>query len=138
MLKQRLYVWKRLSFSITYRRNGFEVLPVSRNFTLRAVILWSLSCRESVIWDAGNALLLELDDKDVACLSDLLRSSDSLRASSLADLDRLPSSIQDLQRKIESCKEKTEVARAEVVADSGIDMLPKELDEVLRKEKNAD
>ncbi|KAI4311499.1 hypothetical protein MLD38_036390 [Melastoma candidum] len=75
------------------------------------------------------------DDKDVAGLSDLLRGSDSLRASSLADHDRLSSSIQDLQRKIESCKEKTEVARAEVVADSAKDMLPKELDEVLRKEK---
>ncbi|KAI4311486.1 hypothetical protein MLD38_036378 [Melastoma candidum] len=74
------------------------------------------------------------DDKDVAGLSDL-RGSDSLRASSLAGLDRLSSSIQDLQRKIESCEEKTEVARAEVVADSAIDMLPKELDEVLRNEK---
>ncbi|KAI4311569.1 hypothetical protein MLD38_036455 [Melastoma candidum] len=62
-------------------------------------------------------------------ITDLLRGSDSLCASALADLDRLSSSIQDLQRKIESCKEKTEVARAEVVADSAIDMLPKELDE---------
>ncbi|KAI4311031.1 hypothetical protein MLD38_035968 [Melastoma candidum] len=41
--------------------------------------------------DLGSVLR---DDKDVVGLSDLLRGSDSLRASSLADLDRLSSSIQ--------------------------------------------
>lgn len=41
----------------------------------------------------------------------------------------------DYQKKIDECKQKTEQARSEVVADAELDLLQRELDEELEKER---
>nr|XP_043613377.1 kinetochore protein SPC24 homolog [Erigeron canadensis] len=71
--------------------------------------------------------------KDIDSLNYCLNTSRSLRSTSRSDLAALHSSLQDYQKKIDLCKQKTEDAKAEVALDAEIDMLQKELDEELHR-----
>ncbi|KAF5750789.1 hypothetical protein HS088_TW03G01129 [Tripterygium wilfordii] len=75
------------------------------------------------------------DERDMKTLTQCLEQSKSLQSSFFADFNEIQSSIEDYQRKIDACKEKTEKAKSEVAADSDFDLLQKELEEELQKER---
>ncbi|KAK4268508.1 hypothetical protein QN277_025158 [Acacia crassicarpa] len=84
----------------------------------------------------SNDLVNVLKDKrDLNCLTLCLEQSNSLSASCNADFNEVRSLLQDYQKKIDECKQKTEQARSEVVADAELDLLQRELDEELEKER---
>ncbi|KAK4755440.1 hypothetical protein SAY87_009197 [Trapa incisa] len=74
------------------------------------------------------------DSKDVSNFSHCLQLSQALQFSCDSDSSEVNSLLQDYQRKIDECKEKTEAARCEVVGDAELDQLEKELHEELEKE----
>ncbi|KAH7553832.1 hypothetical protein JRO89_XS12G0063600 [Xanthoceras sorbifolium] len=69
------------------------------------------------------------DKRDINTLTQCLDHSKSLHSCCDADLNQLQSSIQDYQRKIDVCKQKTEQAKSEVAAEAEVDHLQIELEE---------
>ncbi|CAL9002880.1 unnamed protein product [Prunus brigantina] len=75
------------------------------------------------------------DKKDLNNLERSLQHSKALRSSCDADFNEVQNLLQaDYEKKIDACKQKTEVAYSEVVADEEIDLLQRELDEVIETE----
>ncbi|XP_044472705.1 kinetochore protein SPC24 homolog isoform X2 [Mangifera indica] len=75
------------------------------------------------------------DRKDLNSLTQCLDHSKSLHSSCEADFNSVLNSIQDYEKKIEVCKQKTERAKSEVAAEAEVDHLQKELEEELEKER---
>ncbi|KAL5740411.1 hypothetical protein ACOSP7_029295 [Xanthoceras sorbifolium] len=75
------------------------------------------------------------DKRDINTLTQCLDHSKSLHSCCDADLNQLQSSIQDYQRKIDVCKQKTEQAKSEVAAEAEVDHLQIELEEECEKER---
>ncbi|XP_028786407.1 kinetochore protein SPC24 homolog [Neltuma alba] len=75
------------------------------------------------------------DKRDINCLTQYLEQSNSLSSSCNADFNEVRSLLEDYQKKIDECKQKTAQARSEVVADAELDLLQKELEEELEKER---
>lgn len=74
------------------------------------------------------------DKKDISNLNQILEHSKALQSSCAADFDEVHSLLQDYQNKIDACKQKTDEAKSEVIADSEIDRLQKELEEEIERE----
>ncbi|XP_034220802.1 kinetochore protein SPC24 homolog [Prunus dulcis] len=74
------------------------------------------------------------DKKDLNNLEHSLQHSKALRSSCDADFNEVQNLLQDYEKKIDACKQKTEVAYSEVVADEEIDLLQRELDGVIETE----
>ncbi|KAH7514679.1 hypothetical protein FEM48_Zijuj11G0115500 [Ziziphus jujuba var. spinosa] len=87
----------------------------------------------------GDDLVAVLKDKrDINNLTQCLENAESLRASSNADLEEVQSLLQDYEKRIDACKQKTETAKSEVIADEELDRLQQELEDELEKEIVAD
>ncbi|KAI5325964.1 hypothetical protein L3X38_035038 [Prunus dulcis] len=78
------------------------------------------------------------DKKDLNNLEHSLQHSKALRSSCDADFNEVQNLLQDYEKKIDACKQKTEVAYSEVVADEEIDLLQRELDGVIETEMVTD
>ncbi|XP_007206762.2 uncharacterized protein LOC18775009 [Prunus persica] len=74
------------------------------------------------------------DKKDLNNLEHSLQHSKALRSSCDADFNEVQNLLQDYEKKVDACKQKTEVAYSEVVADEEIDLLQRELDGVIETE----
>ncbi|KAL6278193.1 hypothetical protein ACE6H2_021794 [Prunus campanulata] len=74
------------------------------------------------------------DKKDLNNLEHSLQHSKALRSSCDADFNEVQNFLRDYEKKIDECKQKTEVAYSEVVADEEIDLLQRELDGVIETE----
>uniref|UniRef100_A0A0R0JEH9 Uncharacterized protein n=1 Tax=Glycine max TaxID=3847 RepID=A0A0R0JEH9_SOYBN len=72
--------------------------------------------------------------RDFNNLSHSLQQKLALSSSCDSDLDDVRSSLQDYQKKVDTCKQKIEEARSETAADADLDLLQRELEEELEKE----
>ncbi|KAK4759385.1 hypothetical protein SAY87_022516 [Trapa incisa] len=75
------------------------------------------------------------DRKDMNNLAYCLQQSQALQSSCDTHSSEVQSFLQDYQRKIDECKEKTEAAISKVVVDVELDQLERELHEELAKER---
>ncbi|KAK7294740.1 hypothetical protein RJT34_17635 [Clitoria ternatea] len=84
----------------------------------------------------GDDLVKVLQDpRDLNNLSQCLHHTLSLSSTCDSDLNNVRSSIQEYQKKIDACKQKIEEVRSETVADADLDLLQRDLDEELEKER---
>ncbi|KAK3032849.1 hypothetical protein RJ639_037026 [Escallonia herrerae] len=74
-------------------------------------------------------------EKYIDGLRQSLQQFKALRAQCDADHDDIRRSLQDYEKKIQLCKQKTDVALSEVIADAEIELLQKELEEELQRER---
>ncbi|KAF2288489.1 hypothetical protein GH714_007889 [Hevea brasiliensis] len=83
----------------------------------------------------GNDLVALLKEKrDINILTQWLDKSKSLRSSCDVEFNEARTLLEDYQRKIDECKQKTEKAKLEVPAESELDCLQKELEAEQEKE----
>ncbi|CAL0328309.1 unnamed protein product [Lupinus luteus] len=75
------------------------------------------------------------DQHDVTNLTHTLKRTVSLSSTCDSDFNHLHSLLQDYQKKIDACKQKTEEARRGTAADEELDRLQRELEEELEKER---
>ncbi|KAE9622251.1 hypothetical protein Lalb_Chr01g0023271 [Lupinus albus] len=75
------------------------------------------------------------DQHDVTNLTHTLKRTVSLSSTSHSDFNHLHSLLQDYQKKIDECKQKTEEARCGTTTDAELDLLQRELEEELEKER---
>ncbi|KAL8223049.1 hypothetical protein R6Q57_020448 [Mikania cordata] len=73
-------------------------------------------------------------EKDINCLNHCIERSDGIRSRCRSDHAALQTSVQGYHKNIEMCKEKSQVAEAEVASDVEIHMLQKELDDEIQRE----
>ncbi|XP_058002984.1 kinetochore protein SPC24 homolog [Hevea brasiliensis] len=84
----------------------------------------------------GNDLVALLKEKrDINILTQWLDKSKSLRSSCDVEFNEARTLLEDYQRKIDECKQKTEKAKLEVPAESELDCLQKELEAEQEKER---
>ncbi|KAK2972104.1 hypothetical protein RJ640_010267 [Escallonia rubra] len=74
-------------------------------------------------------------EKYIDGLRQSLQQFKALRTQCDADHDDIRRSLQDYEKKIQLCKQKTDVALSEVIADAEIELLQKELEEELQRER---
>lgn len=99
----------------------------SRNFDVDQLI--------SIGNDLTKVLQDPANDRDLNILSQCLHHTLSVSSSSHSDLNEVLSSFQDYQKKIDSHQQKIEHARSETAADADLELLQRELDEELEKER---
>ncbi|KHN40715.1 hypothetical protein glysoja_001213 [Glycine soja] len=73
--------------------------------------------------------------RDLNNLSHSLQQTRALSSSCDSDLNEARSFRQDYQNKVDACKQKIEEARSETAADGDLDLLQRELEEELEKER---
>ncbi|KAD0533620.1 hypothetical protein R6Q59_023370 [Mikania micrantha] len=73
-------------------------------------------------------------EKDINSLNHCIERSDGIRSRCRSDHAALQTSVQGYHKNIEMCKEKSQVAEAEVASDAEIHMLQKELDDEIQRE----
>ncbi|XP_071708554.1 kinetochore protein SPC24 homolog [Rutidosis leptorrhynchoides] len=73
-------------------------------------------------------------EKDINQLIHTVNDCNDLRSRCRLNLDITTSSLQEYQKQIEICQQKTEAAKAEVASDSEIGSLQEELDDELQRE----
>ncbi|WJX76742.1 hypothetical protein P8452_60125 [Trifolium repens] len=98
----------------------------SRNFDVNQLI--------SISNDLVN-VLQDPNDRDLNILSQCLQHTFSISSTCDSDLNEVSSLFQDYQNKIDSHKQKIEDARSETAADAELELLQRELDEELEKER---
>ncbi|CAL0302611.1 unnamed protein product [Lupinus luteus] len=75
------------------------------------------------------------DQRDFNNITHTLQRSVSLSSTCHSDFNNLHSLLQDYEEKINACKQKTEEARHETTSDAEVDLLERELEEELEKER---
>ncbi|XP_045828778.1 kinetochore protein SPC24 homolog [Trifolium pratense] len=98
----------------------------SRNFDMNQLI--------SISNDLVN-VLQDPNDRDLNILSQCLQHTLSLSSTCQSDLNQVSSLFQDYQNKIDSHNQKIKDARSETAADAELELLQRELDEELEKER---
>ncbi|KAG4922172.1 hypothetical protein JHK86_050985 [Glycine max] len=73
--------------------------------------------------------------RDLNNLSHSLQQTRALSSSCDSDLNEARSFLHDYQNKVDACKQKIEEARSETAADGDLDLLQRELEEELEKER---
>ncbi|XP_068342218.1 kinetochore protein SPC24 homolog [Pyrus communis] len=68
------------------------------------------------------------DERDINNLAQCLQHREALLSSCDSDFNELQNSLRDYQIKTDECKQKTEAAKSEVVADEELDRLQREFD----------
>lgn len=68
------------------------------------------------------------DERDINNLAQCLQHREALCSSCDSDFNELQNSLRDYQIKTDECKQKTEAAKSEVVADEELDRLQREFD----------
>ncbi|KAJ0088997.1 hypothetical protein Patl1_31411 [Pistacia atlantica] len=89
---------------------------------------------EKLISYSNDLVEVLKDKKDLNGLTQCLDHSKSLHSSCEADFNSVLNSIQDYEKKIEVCKQKTERAKSQVAAEAEVGHLQNELEEELEKE----
>lgn len=74
------------------------------------------------------------DDKDISTLKQSLHQSEAVCSQIDGDYNHLERSIEDLQKKIDICRQKVAASKPEIDMDEDIDLLQKELEEGLQRE----
>lgn len=74
------------------------------------------------------------NERDSSNLKQCLEQSKILQSQCDADFNNVQSSLQDYQKKIDMCKQRTDAAKSEVADDTKLDLLQKELEEELQRE----
>ncbi|KAF7825502.1 kinetochore protein SPC24-like protein [Senna tora] len=90
---------------------------------------------EKLISYSDDLVRVLKDKRDIHSFSQCLDHFNSLSSSCNADFNEVQALLQDYQKKIEECKQKTEQARSEISADAELDLLQGELEEELKKEQ---
>ncbi|XP_021891030.1 uncharacterized protein LOC110809479 isoform X2 [Carica papaya] len=90
---------------------------------------------EKLISYSNDLIEVLKDKKDINNLTQCLEHREVLQSSCDADFEEIQKSIEDYQRRISACKEKTEAAKSEFATDAETDHLQKELEEALDKER---
>ncbi|CAJ2670827.1 kinetochore protein SPC24 homolog [Trifolium pratense] len=98
----------------------------SRNFDVNQLI--------SISNDLVN-VLQDPNDRDLNILSQCLQHTLSVSSTCESDLNEVSSLFQDYQNKIDSHNQKIKDARSETAADAELELLQRELDEELEKER---
>ncbi|XP_027353054.1 kinetochore protein SPC24 homolog isoform X2 [Abrus precatorius] len=96
----------------------------SRNFDVEKLISYS-----------DDLVKVLQDPRDLNNLTHCLHHTLSLSSTCDSDLNDVRSSLQDYQRKIDACKQKIEEARSETAAAADLDLLQRELEDELEKER---
>ncbi|WOG96071.1 hypothetical protein DCAR_0415401 [Daucus carota subsp. sativus] len=90
--------------------------------------------KERALTHSGDLIDCLRNESDSILWKQCLEQFKLLESKSDADFEFSESSVQEYQEKIDSCKQKTDAAKFEVVADSEFEMLQKELAEELWRE----
>ncbi|KAL1819168.1 hypothetical protein ACET3Z_014037 [Daucus carota] len=93
-----------------------------------------ISEKERALTHSGDLIDCLRNESDSILWKQCLEQFKLLESQSDADFKFFEISVQEYQEKIDSCKQKTDAAKFEVVADSELEMLQKELAEELRRE----
>ncbi|KAK1398164.1 hypothetical protein POM88_008027 [Heracleum sosnowskyi] len=96
----------------------------SRSFDMKNLISYS-----------DDLIKLLKSERDSTSLSKLLEQLNILVSQTDGDFKCVQSSILDYQNKLDLCNQKIDAAKSEVAADSELDMLQKELEEELERER---
>lgn len=89
---------------------------------------------EKLMSYSDDLVQLLKNEKDINDLKHCVEISDALRSRCHSDYAAVQSSLEDYQKKIDVCKQKTEAAKAEIASDAEINLLQKELDDDLQRE----
>nr|KYP35021.1 hypothetical protein KK1_043966 [Cajanus cajan] len=76
------------------------------------------------------------DPRDHHSLSHCLQQTHFLSSTCHSHLNDARSFLQDYQKKIDACKQKIEEARSETASDADLDLLQRELEEELEKDRS--
>lgn len=90
---------------------------------------------EKLISFSDDLLEVLKDKKDVYNLTQCLEHSKALCSSCNSDFHEAQSLLEDYQKKINTCKQKTEEAKSAVTTDAELDLLEKELEEEHQRER---
>ncbi|KAL9315282.1 hypothetical protein ACSQ67_016283 [Phaseolus vulgaris] len=90
---------------------------------------------EKLISYTDDLVKVLVEPRDLNNLSYSLQQNLSLSSSSHSHLHHVRSSLQDYEKKVDACKQKIEEARSETAADAELDLLQRELEEELEKER---
>ncbi|KAA0037730.1 uncharacterized protein E5676_scaffold107G00110 [Cucumis melo var. makuwa] len=82
---------------------------------------------------ADDLVAILKDPTDVHNLNQCLEHFKTLQSSCDDDFNSVQSSVEDYEKKIKACREKTEEAKANTVADDEMEILEKELEEEVGK-----
>uniref|UniRef100_A0A0A0L002 Uncharacterized protein n=2 Tax=Cucumis sativus TaxID=3659 RepID=A0A0A0L002_CUCSA len=82
---------------------------------------------------ADDLVAILKDPTDVRNLNQCLEHFKTLQSSCDDDFTSVQSSLEDYEKKIKACREKTEEAKANTVADDEMEILEKELEEEIGK-----
>ncbi|RDX88221.1 hypothetical protein CR513_30217, partial [Mucuna pruriens] len=109
------------------KEKGFsrEMAEPSRNFEVEKLISYS-----------DDLVKVLQDPRDLNNLSHCLQHTLSLSSSCHSDLIEVRSFLQDYQKKIDGCKQKIEEARSDTATDADLELLQRELEEELEKERS--
>ncbi|XP_044488335.1 kinetochore protein SPC24 homolog [Mangifera indica] len=116
----------------------FPLEEASKKQTLENVQMGDMSRKidvEKLISYSDDLVEVLKDKRDLNSLTQCLDLSKSLQSSCEADFNSVLNSIQDYEKRIEACKQKTERAKSEVAAEAEVDHLQNELEEELHKER---
>ncbi|KAL0374468.1 UNVERIFIED_CONTAM: Kinetochore protein SPC24 [Sesamum radiatum] len=84
---------------------------------------------EELVTYGNNLIEFLKEDKDAVGLKHFLRQSEALHSQCVKDFNEVQKSIEDYEKKIDSCKQKAAAAESETASDAEIDTLQKELEE---------
>ncbi|WVZ04762.1 hypothetical protein V8G54_018108 [Vigna mungo] len=90
---------------------------------------------EKLISYTDDLVKVLVEPRDLNNLSYCHQQNLSLSSSSHSHHQDVRSSLQDYEKKVDACKQKIEEARSETVADAELDLLQRELEEELEKER---
>ncbi|KAG2404608.1 uncharacterized protein HKW66_Vig0115300 [Vigna angularis] len=90
---------------------------------------------EKLISYTDDLVKVLVEPRDLNNLSYCHQQNLSLSSSSHSHHQDVRSSLQDCEKKVDACKQKIEEARSETVADAELDLLQRELEEELEKER---
>ncbi|KDP22844.1 hypothetical protein JCGZ_00431 [Jatropha curcas] len=90
---------------------------------------------DKIISYSDDLVAVLKEKRDINALTQLLDQSKGLRSSCDAEFTDGRSLLEDYQKKIDECKQKTEKAKLEVPADADLDILQKELEAENEKER---
>ncbi|CAJ1807671.1 unnamed protein product [Sphenostylis stenocarpa] len=90
---------------------------------------------EKLISYTDDLVKVLMEPRDLNNLTYSLQQNLSLSSSVHSHLHHVRSSLQDYEKKVDACKQKIEEARSETAADADLDLLQRELEEELEKER---
>ncbi|KAI3447816.1 hypothetical protein Pfo_004481 [Paulownia fortunei] len=90
---------------------------------------------EELMTYSNNLIEFLKEDKDIVGLKHFLHQSNALQSQCDKDFNEVQKSIEDYEKKIDTCKQKAAAAESESAADAELDLLQKELEEEEKLER---